>query len=122
MKLKIPTRDVYLDPTLDSEERLDFINNLLQFKFDLDEKHFTLEQYFQETWNKENTKVCMDIIGYYLSKGGIAKYQHDKEVLSKSKVYKMNNGDKNKINFSDLKLEDQFALGLIDYATKEERK
>jgi hypothetical protein len=122
MKLKLPTnKSIQLDQTLNSEERLQFINNLLLFEFDLDEKHFTLEQYFQETWNKDNTKVCMDIIGYYLSKGDIVKYQHDKEVMSKSKVSKMNNGDKNKINFSDLKLEDQFALGLVDYATKDER-
>jgi hypothetical protein len=123
MKLRLPTnKNINLDETLNSEERLEFINNLLLIEFDLDDRHFTLEKYFRETWDKENTKVCMDIIGYYLSKGCVPKYHHDKEVLSKSKIHKMNNGDKNKINFSDLKLEDQFALGLIDYATKEERK
>jgi hypothetical protein len=113
MKLKLPDgKEIYLDETLDKYERLELIDNLLNKTFKMDDKTFTLESYFRETWFKEKTIVCMDIIGYYLSKDFSKKSNNDKEVLSRNKFKKMVRGDKNVKIFSDLSHQDQVILGI----------
>lgn len=107
MKLKLPHKTYNLDTNLAIEERLLMINTLLEEKIEFYEQVMTVEEYFRHTW--EESKTCMDIIGYYLTK-------EDKklEILSNNKQQEMKTGSKRHTTFSGMGYANQVAVGLID--------
>lgn len=127
MKLKVGEKyTYYLSDSLSVDERLDEINKLLKAEVEFDDLTFTIEEYFKHTWDKPNTKIGLDIIGYYLSKKPDQNGTHDQEILSKNQekelvkgVYK---GEARYTNFSDLNSEDQLNFGFRDYEDEEKKK
>lgn len=114
MRLKLPHREVVLDSDLTYPERNELIKKLLSEKYNED---LTVEEYFQETWNIQHTIICMDMIGYYLSKGNVplnddGTKPQDDEVLSHKKQKEIEQGTRKYSNFSNLSLTDKVSLGL----------
>lgn len=109
MELLLPHRKVGLDTSLNLKERKVFIDSLLEEEITFHSQTMTVEEYFRYTWNKNNTKTCLDIIGYYLT-----KVEKDLEILSHTKEKEMKNGSKRHTTFSSMDMESQQDLGLIE--------
>lgn len=109
MKLKLPNKDYELDMSVSIEERLITINNILETSISFHELDMSIEEYFRVTWDKPNTKVCLDIIGYYLT-----KENRNLSVLSNVKQKEMIKGSKRHTTFSGMGYDNQVAIGLID--------
>lgn len=111
MKLKLPHKTYDLDMNLNITDRLVVINELLKEKIEFHDETMTVEEYFRYTWTnpKANSKTCMDIIGYYLT-----KEEKDLEILSKGKQNEMLKGSKRHTTFSGMGYDNQVAVGLID--------
>lgn len=109
MKLKLPHKTYDLDMALSVEDRMIVINELLREKIEFHAETMTVEEYFRYTWDKSNSKICMDIIGYYLT-----KEDRKLEVLSNDKQKEMLKGSKRHTTFSGMGYDNQVAVGLID--------
>lgn len=112
MKLQLPHRDVYLDSQLPFQERNSLIKEVLEEEIEFLNETLTVEEYFRATWTKPTTKTCMDIIGYYLTKGNTEG--EDREVLSHKKAEEMRKGSKRHTTFSSMDYNRQVEFGLID--------
>lgn len=112
MELNLPHRKVKLDCQLSFEERNLFIHQLLQEEIEFHEVVMTVEEYFRYTWNKSNTKVCMDIVGYFLTKGNATG--EDREVMSHKKAEEMRKGSARHTTFSSMDYDKQSEFGLVD--------
>ena len=112
MKITLPHREVRLDTSLPFDERNKEINTILSEVIEFHAESMTVEEYFRYTWNKANTKVCMDIIGYYLTKGNAEG--EDREVISNKKMIEMVKGSTRHTTFSGMGYENQVAYGLVD--------
>lgn len=109
MKLKLTHKTYDLDMELPLENRIPVINNILNESIEFHEEAMTVEEYFRYTWNKQNTKISLDIISYYLT-----KEDRDLEVLSVKKQLEMQNGSKRHTTFSGMGYDNQVSVGLID--------
>lgn len=109
MKLKLPHKTFELDMEASIEKRMTIINEILNDVIEFQEASMTVEEYFRETWNKSNTKVCMDIIGYYLT-----KVEKDLTILSNDRNKEMLKGSKRHTTFSGMGYENQVSIGLVD--------
>lgn len=132
MKLYLPHREVNLDSSLSFEERNQVIYKLLEETIEFHEQTMTVEGYFRYTWNKQPTKVSMDIIGYYLTKNNINEEElktiaededtsdeeknneEDRWVISNKKQKEMRKGSKRHTTFSGMGYDNQVKVGLID--------
>lgn len=109
MKLKLTHKTYNLDMDLPLEDRIPVINKILNEKIEFHEEIMSVEEYFRHTWNKQNTKISLDIIGYYLT-----KEDRNLDVLSVKKQLEMHNGSKRHTTFSGMGYDNQVAVGLID--------
>lgn len=109
MKLKMTHKTYNLDMELPLQDRVKAINDLLGEDIIFHEEVMTVEEYFRHTWNKQNTKISLDIIGYYLT-----KENRDLEVLSTKKQLEMETGSKRHTTFTSMGYDNQVALGLVD--------
>ncbi|MFS1513064.1 hypothetical protein VQL36_11595 [Chengkuizengella sp. SCS-71B] len=113
MKIILPNNEkIKLDTTLNYEQRLKVVNELLD----------EWSEYFIETWKKSKTIVCLEILSNYLclvKDEGKGKYQEDKYILSSHKMKRLKRGDKKICNFSDLPIEHQQLIGLVDFMDEE---
>lgn len=109
MKLKLPHKTYNLDMEASIENRMTTINEILSEVIDFQEESMTVEEYFQLTWDKPNSKTCMDIIGYYLT-----KEKRNLDVLSNDKQKEMLHGSKRHTTFSGMGYENQVEFGLVD--------
>lgn len=133
MKLHLPHREVNLDSNLPHEERNQVIFDLLEETIEFHEQTMTVEDYFRYTWNKQPTKVSMDIIGYYLTKNNMNEAEleeiedeneqetnnsnnnkEDRWVISNKKQKEMRKGSKRHTTFSGMGYENQVKVGLIE--------
>lgn len=112
MKLILPHREVVLSSELSYQERNSFIEVILQEKIEFHEMTMTVEEYFRYTWNKQVSRISMDIIGYYLSKG--SNEREDGEILSHKKEKEMKKGSDRHVTFSGLSAKSQEDLGITD--------
>lgn len=112
MKLYLPHRTVDLNTDLPFKERNTVIHELLEEEMSFQDETMTVEEYFRHTWNKEPTKVSMDIIGYYLTKNNYEG--EDREILSNGKQKEMRKGSKRHTTFTGMGVDSQVALGLAD--------
>lgn len=109
MKLRLPHKNYDLNLSDDIEDKMSIVNSILQEKIYFHENEMTVEEYFSTTWDKENTKVALDIIGYYLT-----KENKDLTILSNTRRKEMENGSDRHTTFSGMGIENQLAIGLID--------
>ena len=109
MKLKLPHKTHNLDMDLDLEDRIPVINDILEDEIVFHSEIMTTEEYFRHTWEKQNTKIALDIIGYYLT-----KEKRNLEILSTKKQLEMDTGSKRHTTFSGMGLDNQVAIGLVD--------
>jgi hypothetical protein len=133
MKLHLPHREVNLDSNLSYEDRNKVIFALLEETIEFHEQTMTVESYFRYTWNKQPTKVSMDIIGYYLTKNNMNEAEleeiedeneketnnsnnnkEDRWVISNKKQKEMRKGSKRHTTFSGMGYENQVKVGLIE--------
>lgn len=119
MRLKLPNETIILDPTLSSEAKLIVIEKLLTKKIEFLGETITLDRYFNLTWDTNSTRVCLDIIGYYLTR----EYkQRDKEVLSRKSFKQMTRGNKYNTPYSSLSNKDKLKVGILDYEDYENKQ
>lgn len=109
MKLKLPHQTIELDLNLPLNERIPIINNILQTRIEFHSSTMTIEDYFHETWDNQGTKICLDIIGYYLT-----KENQEMSVLSAQREREMANGSGRHVTFSSMGYENQVNVGAID--------
>lgn len=109
MKLKLPHKTYNLNMDLELEDRIPIIDSILEDKIVFHSETMTTEEYFRHTWEKSNTKICLDIIGYYLT-----KEKRNLEILSTKKQLEMDTGSKRHTTFSGMGLENQVQVGVID--------
>lgn len=109
MKLKLPHKTIDLDLDSPVEERVATINNILSTKMEFHNSTMTIEEYFQATWDNPSTKICLDVIGYFLT-----KENHDLSVLSKDREKEMANGSERHVTFSSMGHENQTNVGVKD--------
>lgn len=109
MKLKLTHKTYNLNMEIPLTDRIPVINKILNESIEFHEEVMTVEEYFRHTWNKQNTKIALDIIGYYLT-----KENRDLEVLSTKKQLEMDTGSKRHTTFSGMGYDNQVAFGLVD--------
>lgn len=109
MKLKLPHKTYDLDMTLECEDRIPIIDNLLKDEIEFHSETMTTEEYFRHTWEKKNTIICLDIIGYYLT-----KEKRNLEILSTKKQLEMETGSKRHTTFSGMGLDNQVKIGVVE--------
>lgn len=109
MKLKLPHKIYDLDIEASIEDRMTIINGILSEVIDFHEESMTVEEYFKYTWDKQNSRICMDIIGYYLT-----KENKNLDVLSNFKQKEMLSGSKRHTTFSGMGYDNQVEFGLVD--------
>lgn len=97
-------KTIFLDDKADLDERMKIVKQLTE----------QYQEYYDNAWETNSVKFFLDRLSTYVNTGFKEKYTHDKEVLSLSKLKKMNRGDKRVRNFSDLSLEKKVRLGLSD--------
>lgn len=112
MKLYLPHREVNLDTNLNFEDRNRKVFEVLEEEIEFHSEKMTVEEYFRRTWDKPQTKVCLDVIGYFLTKNNTTG--EDREVLSNKKQKEIRKGSKRHITFSGLGYEDQVSIGILD--------
>lgn len=109
MKLQLPNKNYDLDMALSLEDRLIVINTILTEEVEFYNSTMTIEEYFRETWDNQGTKVCMDIIGYYLT-----KVEKDLSTMSTKKVLEMERGSDRHVTFTSMGYENQINVGAND--------
>lgn len=113
MKLYLPHREVTLDTSLPFPERNNEIYRILDEEIEFQALKMSVEEYFRLTWDKPHTKVSLDIIGYYLTKGNFGG--EDREILSNVKQKEMRKGSKRHTTFSAMSYENQMSIGIKDF-------
>lgn len=122
MKIKIANQYTYnLDLNLSMEERLIAINVILKEEISIGNGKISIQDYFLETWDKNNTRTCLDIIGYYLTKENHNK-RDDSDIISRRKYREMVNWNDRYSVFSDLSIKDQLQFGFKDYEDETENQ
>lgn len=111
MKLKLPHRDINLPLNNTASERIKHTNEILKEVIHFHEQDMTVEEYFTFTWDKRTTKVCLDILAYYITK---EDKNYDTEVLSQRQMIEIQKGSKRHTTFSALPNEMQIEIGLVD--------
>lgn len=106
MRLRLPNNDTIILPgKLNYAERLELVNDVL-------EKH---NNYFTDAWETDRVKTCLHMLTSYLSR---AKDFKDKEYptasINESAILDGRRKSKHYTRFSDLRLKDQYQLGLKD--------
>lgn len=109
MKLKLPHTTYNLNMDLELEDRIPVINDILAEEIEFHSETMTTEEYFRYTWDKQNTKIALDIIGYYLT-----KEKRNLEILSTKKQLEMETGSKRHTTFSGMGLDNQVKVGIVD--------
>lgn len=88
MKILLPHRTVSLDSSLSIEEKKKVVEELLSEKIEFHAETMTLEEYLSFTWEKQNSKVIMDLLSYYLTKEEknleVLSQQREKEIVKGS--------------------------------------
>lgn len=92
MEITINNQSFYFDSTSDMDIRKKSVEDFLATKIDLAIGTMTVEEYYSHTWEKQNTKISLDRIGYYLSKMPEQKGKEDKSILNPSKELEMECG------------------------------
>ncbi|MFJ7982453.1 hypothetical protein ACIQ1D_19550 [Lysinibacillus xylanilyticus] len=87
MKILLPHKTVSLDSSLDIADKKKVVENLLSEKIEFHAQTMTLEEYLSFTWEKQNSKVIMDMLAYYLT-----KEEKNLEILSKDRQQEMLKG------------------------------
>ena len=109
MKLKLPHKTIDLDLDLPLEDRIPIIDNVLQTEIEFHSSTMTIEEYFRATWENSGTKICLDIIGYYLT-----KEKQDLSILSQDREKELSSGSSRHVTFSSMGYENQVNVGAID--------
>lgn len=107
MKLILPNGEQrYLDESLPYNERVQIVQGITD----------EWEDHFRKNWERNKTKVCLDVLSTYLCvvKEEEDKHKEDKYILSATKVKRMIRGDKKVSNFSSLSEDEKNVLGLND--------
>lgn len=107
MKILLPHLTVNLDSSLNFAQRKQVIEHLLIEEIEFLAQTMTLEEYLLFTWEKQKTKVILDMFAYYLT-----KEEKNLEVLSHKKVKEISKGSERYSNFSCLSEEDKEQLGI----------
>ncbi len=108
MQVKINNKKYLLEKTNDVEKRNEIVKELLSRELVFYEETMTIEEYLYHTWDKESSKIALDIIGYYLSKMPNQDGKTDLEVLNEHQEKEMTTGiryttkSKNKLTEFDL--------------------
>lgn len=116
MKIQLGNKyKFYLPDIQDVDKRLCDVNELLKTEVQFDDLQCTVEEYLRITWDKNNTRIVLDRIGYYLSKKPNQDGTHDKEMLSKNEEIEMISGfykgEKRYTNFTNLDEENKILFG-----------
>src|SRR5699024_1925954 len=109
MKLQLPNKTYDLDMSIPLENRILEINSILEEKVEFHNSTMSIEEYFRETWDNQGTKMCMDMIGYYLT-----KVDKDLSTMSNKKVEELERGSNRHTTFSSMGYENQVDVGVID--------
>lgn len=109
MKLDLPQKTIDLNMSLEIDERMKVVDEILKMKIKVKNDDVILEDYFHETFNNQETRRALDTIGYYLT-----KVEKDLTILSQEKIKEMNNGSKRHVTFTSMGYENQVSLGVID--------
>lgn len=109
MKLKLPHKIYNLDMELPLDKRREVIDVMFLENVKFHEETMTVEDYLYYTFQKPNTIIILDIIGYYLT-----KENKNLEVLSNTKQKEMIEGSKRHTTFSGMGYDNQVAVGIID--------
>ncbi|WP_144509947.1 hypothetical protein [Bacillus sp. FJAT-22090] len=115
MKLYLPHREATLDTSLGFTERNEEIYKLLEESTGLQDNEndiMSVEEYFRFTWDKQPTKISLDVIGYYLTKNNAEG--EDRDVLSNGKQKEMIKGSNRHTTFSGMGYDNQVAIGVVD--------
>lgn len=107
MKILLPHRSVSLDSSLPVEEKKQVVESLLSEKIGFHAQTMTLEEYLVYTWEKQNSKVIMDMFAYYLT-----KEEKNLEILSHKKEKEMSKGTSKYTQFDNLSEDDKQLLGI----------
>ena len=107
MKILLPHKTVNLDSSLSVEEKKKVIENLLSEEIEFHAQTMTLEEYLVFTWEKQNSKVIMDMFAYYLT-----KEEKNLEILSHKKEKEMSKGTDKYTHFDGLSEDDKTLLGI----------
>lgn len=92
MEITINNQSFYFDSTSDMDIRKKSVEDFLATKIDLAIGTMTVEEYYSYTWEKQNTKISLDRIGYYLSKMPEQDGKKDNSILNPSKELEMQHG------------------------------
>lgn len=128
MIIKLPQEDYFLNSELPFCKRNEEVNNLLLKKIEFYSETMTVEEYFRITWEIPESKKCMDMIGYYLSKNNRSEDEleqdradndgkdskEDKYILSNKKIKEMQKGSKRHTTFSSMGIEYRAMMGIDD--------
>ena len=114
MKILLPHREVSLDSSLTIEEKKKVVEHLLSENIEFHAQTMTLEEYLTLTWEKQNSKVIMDMLAYYLT-----KEEKNLEILSHKKENEISKGTKRYTNFSNLSEDDKELLGIATESSDE---
>lgn len=112
MRIQLPHRELRLteeQKQMPAEKRIELVNEILAER--LQNKHgemVTLEEYLQEGFNSQNAIIIMECFSYFI----IKEYNQQEDIISQDGMKKMQRGNKNSINFSNLSGEQNIALGL----------
>ena len=107
MKILLPHRTVSLDYWLTVEEKKHVIESLLSEEIEFHAQTMTLEEYLVYTWDKQKSKVIMDMFAYYLT-----KEEKNLEILSRIKINEMTKGTNKYTHLDDLSEDDKTLLGI----------
>lgn len=107
MKIILPNgKETKLDTSLELNERKMVVDEILT-----EWKH-----YFENSWELNKTRVCLEVLSNYLCmvKDGENKNKEDKHIMSSTKMKKLNKFNDKSINFSNLPKGEQQLFGLLD--------
>ena len=113
MKILLPHRTVSLDSWLTVEEKKQVIESLLSEDIEFHSQTMTLEEYLVYTWNKQKSKIIMDMFAYYLT-----KEEKNLEILSYKKEKEMSKGTNKYKHFDNLSEDDKTLLGIESFQYK----
>lgn len=110
MKILLPHKTVSLDTSLPIEEKKKVVESLLAEKIEFHAETMTLEEYLVYTWDKQNSKVIMDMFSYYLT-----KEERNLEILSHKKNNEITKGTDKYTYFDNLSEKNKEALGIENF-------
>lgn len=104
MKLKCPDgKEIILDDNLDLSEKFQLITNIANM-YDL---------YIKGNWESSSVKFFLNgLSNYIIYHKELENANTNLDIMSKSRIKKLNKFDKNNVLFSELNLLDQMVLGI----------